>query len=91
MLLLRQCPFKIQKVKRTGLQVTSSDYFSLILTPLRSHWTIPLSDLLTIALIPYKMTALSTVTTVVEWAMALGIHNNVAGLIRAVTLIYNKY
>jgi hypothetical protein len=34
--------FKIQKEKRAGLQFTSTDYLSLLLTPLRIRWTIPL-------------------------------------------------
>jgi hypothetical protein len=33
---------KIQKEKRAGLQFTSPDYLSLLLTPLRIRWTIPL-------------------------------------------------
>jgi hypothetical protein len=37
------CPFKIQKEKRAGLQFTSTDYLSLLLTPLRIRWTIPLT------------------------------------------------
>ncbi len=36
------CPFKIQKEKLAGLQLTSADYLSLLLTPLRIRWTIPL-------------------------------------------------
>jgi hypothetical protein len=43
MLLLWWCPYKIQKEKRAGLQFTSTDYLSLLLTPLRIHRTIPLS------------------------------------------------
>ncbi len=35
MLLLWWCLFKIQKEKRKGLQFTSPEYFSLLLTPLR--------------------------------------------------------
>ncbi len=42
MLLLWWCPFKIQKEKRAGLQFTSPDYLSSLLTPLRIRWTIPL-------------------------------------------------
>jgi hypothetical protein len=42
MLLLWWCPFKTQKEKRAGLQFTSTDYLSLLLTPLRICWTIPL-------------------------------------------------
>jgi hypothetical protein len=44
MLLLRSCPFKIQKEKRAGLPFTSTDYLSLILISLRIRWTIPLSS-----------------------------------------------
>jgi hypothetical protein len=36
-------PFKIQKEKRAGLQFTSKDYLSLLLTPPRIRWTIPLT------------------------------------------------
>ncbi len=43
MLLLSWCPFKIQKEKQEGLQFTSTDYLSLLLTPLRIRWTKPLS------------------------------------------------
>jgi hypothetical protein len=35
-------PFKIQKEKRAGLQFTSTDFLSLLLTPPRIRWTIPL-------------------------------------------------
>jgi hypothetical protein len=42
MLLLLWCPFKIQKEKLAGLQFISTDYLSLVLTPLRIRWTIPL-------------------------------------------------
>jgi hypothetical protein len=31
-----------EKEKLTGLQFTSTDYLSLVLTPLRIRWTIPL-------------------------------------------------
>ncbi len=41
-LLLWWCPFKIQTEKRAGLQFTSTDYLSQILTPLRIRRTIPL-------------------------------------------------
>jgi hypothetical protein len=40
--LLWWCPFKIQKEKRAGLQFTSTDYLSIVSTPLRIRWTIPL-------------------------------------------------
>jgi hypothetical protein len=43
MLLLWWCPFKIKKEKWPGLQFTRTDYLSLVLTPLRIRWTIPLS------------------------------------------------
>jgi hypothetical protein len=43
MLLLWWCPFKIQKEKRAGVQFTRTDVLSLVLTPLRNRWTIPLS------------------------------------------------
>ncbi len=46
MLLLWWCPFTIQKEKRAGLQFTSRDYLSLLLTPLRIRWTIPLMQML---------------------------------------------
>ncbi len=36
-------PFIIQKEKRAGLQFTSTDYMSLLLTHLRIRWTIPLN------------------------------------------------
>jgi hypothetical protein len=47
MVLCSSCdgPFKIQKEKRAGLEFTSTDYLSLLLTTLRIRWTIPLSDL----------------------------------------------
>ncbi len=45
MLLLWWCPFKIQKEKQVGLQFTSTDYLSLLLTPLWIHWTIHLNGL----------------------------------------------
>jgi hypothetical protein len=32
---------KIQKEKQAGLQFTSTNYLSLLLTPLRIRWTIP--------------------------------------------------
>ncbi len=44
MLLLWCCPFKIQKDERAGLQFNSPDYLSLLLTPLRIRWTIPLNS-----------------------------------------------
>jgi hypothetical protein len=44
MLLLLGCLFKIQKEKRAGLQFTSTDYLSFLLTPLRIRWTIPLGS-----------------------------------------------
>ncbi len=34
-------PFKIWKENRTGLQFTSTDYLSIVLTPVRIHWTVP--------------------------------------------------
>ncbi len=37
------CPF--QKEKRAGLQFTSPDFSSLLLTPLRFRWTIPLKGI----------------------------------------------
>ncbi len=43
MLLLRWCPFKIQTEKWPGLQFTRTDYLSLVLTPLKICWTIPLT------------------------------------------------
>jgi hypothetical protein len=43
MLLLRWCPFQIQNEKWLGLQFTRTDYLSLVLTPLRIRWTIPLT------------------------------------------------
>jgi hypothetical protein len=43
MLLLWWCPFKIQKEKRAGLQFIRTDYLSLLLTPPRIRWTIPLN------------------------------------------------
>jgi hypothetical protein len=43
MLLLWWCPFKIQKANWAGLQFTRTDFLSLVLTPLRIRWTIPLS------------------------------------------------
>jgi hypothetical protein len=43
MLPLWWCPFKIKKEKLGGLQFFSTDYLSLVLTPLRIRWTIPLS------------------------------------------------
>ncbi len=43
MLLLWWCPFKIQKEKWPGLQLTRTDYLSLVMTPFRIRWTIPLS------------------------------------------------
>jgi hypothetical protein len=42
MLLLWWCPIKIQKEKLPGLQFMTTDYLSLVLTPLRIRWTIPL-------------------------------------------------
>ncbi len=44
MLLLWWCPFKIQKEKLPGLQFMTTDYLSLVLTPLRIRWTIPLNN-----------------------------------------------
>jgi hypothetical protein len=43
MLLLGWCPFKIRKEKLAGLHFTSTDYLSLVLTPPRIRWTIPLN------------------------------------------------
>ncbi len=37
-------PLKFKKKKRAGLQFISTDYLSLLLTPLRIRWTIPLSQ-----------------------------------------------
>jgi hypothetical protein len=42
MLLLWWCPFKIQKEKWAGLQFKRTDFFSIVLTPLRIRWTLPL-------------------------------------------------
>ncbi len=44
MLLFWWCPFKIQKEKRTCLQFTSTDFLSIVLTPLRIRWTILWSE-----------------------------------------------
>jgi hypothetical protein len=44
MLLLLWCPLKSQKEKPAGLQFTSTDYLSLLFTPLRIRWTIPLRN-----------------------------------------------
>ncbi len=44
MLLLWWCPLKLKKEKRAGLQFTSTDYLSLVLTPLSSCLTIPLTS-----------------------------------------------
>jgi hypothetical protein len=41
-LILLWCPFKIQKEKQVGLLFTSTDYLSIVSTPLRIRWTIPL-------------------------------------------------
>jgi hypothetical protein len=35
-------PLKLKKEKLAGLQFTNTDYLSLLLTPLRIRWTIPL-------------------------------------------------
>jgi hypothetical protein len=43
MLLLLWSPFNIQKEKWAGLQFTSTDGMSLVLTPHIIRWTIPLS------------------------------------------------
>jgi hypothetical protein len=43
MLLVRWCPFKIQKEIRTCLQFTSTDYLCLLLTNCRIRFTIPLN------------------------------------------------
>ncbi len=43
MFFLWWCPFKIWKEKWAGLQFTSTDYLSIVLTPVRIRWTIPLS------------------------------------------------
>ncbi len=40
MLLLWWCPIKIQKEKLPGLQFTTTDYLSLVLTSLRIRWAI---------------------------------------------------
>jgi hypothetical protein len=37
-------PLKLKKKKQAGLQCTSMDYLSFVLTPLRIFWTIPLSQ-----------------------------------------------
>ncbi len=42
MFLLWWCPFKIWKEKRAGLQFTSTDYLSIVLTPIIIRWTVPL-------------------------------------------------
>ncbi len=42
MSLLWWCPFKSWKEKRADLQFTSTDYLSIVLTPVRIRWTIPL-------------------------------------------------
>jgi hypothetical protein len=47
---VRQQLKKIQKLKPLGLQFTSTDYLSIVSTPLRIRWTIPLSRLLSIFL-----------------------------------------
>ncbi len=36
-------PLKFEKEKRADLKFTSTDYLSLVLTPLRIRWTVPLS------------------------------------------------
>jgi hypothetical protein len=38
-------PLKIKKEKWPGLQFTRTNYLSLVLTPLRIHWKIPLNGL----------------------------------------------
>jgi hypothetical protein len=38
-------PLKFKKKKRAGLQSTSTDYLSLLLSPLRIRWTISLTTL----------------------------------------------
>jgi hypothetical protein len=40
--IVQRCPFKNQKEKWPGLQFTRTDYLSILLTPLRIRWTIPL-------------------------------------------------
>jgi hypothetical protein len=42
MVLFSSCPFKIQKEKWPDLQLTRTDYLGLVLTPVRTGWTIPL-------------------------------------------------
>ncbi len=44
MFLLWWCPFQIWKEKWAGLQFTSTDYLSIVLTPVRIRWTIPLTS-----------------------------------------------
>jgi hypothetical protein len=46
MFLLWWCPFKIWKEKRADLQFTSTDYLSIVLTPVRIRWTVPLKTVL---------------------------------------------
>jgi hypothetical protein len=38
-------PLKLKKLKRLCHQFTSMDYLSLVLTPLRIRWTVPLGQL----------------------------------------------
>jgi hypothetical protein len=44
MFLLWWCPFKIWKEKLASLQFTSMDYLSIVLTPVRIRWTVPLKS-----------------------------------------------
>jgi hypothetical protein len=37
-------PLKFEEKKQAGLQFTSTNYLSLVLTPLRICWTVPLSE-----------------------------------------------
>jgi hypothetical protein len=46
LMFLLWCPLKIQKEKREGLQLTQTNYLSILLTPVRIRWTIPLNSIM---------------------------------------------
>ncbi len=70
MFLLWWCPFKIRKEKRAGLQFTSTDYLSIVLTPVRIRWTVPLSCgiiLLSWRLLAGKSLLMATIILRLSW------------------------
>jgi hypothetical protein len=64
MLLLYGVPLKVNKKNWPGLQFTRTDYLSLVLTPLRIRWTIPLSSKIVTSSDDYHSLGLASSATI---------------------------